>query len=86
MPIVRTFAPFVAGIGRMRYAYFATYNVIGALAWVLSFLLAGYWFGQLPAMKRNFHIVILAIIVISILPMVFEYVRARRAGTAEGPA
>jgi membrane-associated protein len=86
VPIVRTFAPFVAGIGQMRYAYFATYNVTGALAWVLSFLFAGYWFGQLPAIKRNFHIVILAIIVISILPMVFEYLRARRAGPAEGPA
>ena len=86
VPIVRTFAPFVAGIGQMRYAYFATYNVTGALAWVLSFLFAGYWFGQLPAIKRNFHFVIVAIIVISILPMVFEYVRARRAGTAEGPA
>jgi membrane-associated protein len=80
VPIVRTFAPFVAGIGRMRYAYFATYNVTGALAWVLSFLLAGYWFGQLPAVKRNFHVVIVAIIVISVMPMVVEYLRARRAG------
>ena len=70
VPIVRTFAPFVAGIGRMRYRYFAVYNVSGAVAWVLSFLLAGYWFGQIPTVKRNFHIVILAIIVISILPMV----------------
>jgi membrane-associated protein len=86
VPIVRTFAPFVAGIGQMRYAYFATYNVTGALTWVLSFLFAGYWFGQLPAIKRNFHIVIVAIIVISVLPMVFEYLRARRAGPAEGPA
>jgi membrane-associated protein len=82
VPIVRTFAPFVAGIGRMRYAYFASYNVTGALAWVLSFLLAGYWFGQLPAVKRNFHIVIVAIIVISVMPMVFEYLRARRAAQA----
>jgi membrane-associated protein len=86
VPIVRTFAPFVAGIGQMRYAYFATYNVAGALAWVLSFLFAGYWFGQLPAIKRNFHVVIVAIIVISILPMVIEYLRARRAAPAEGPA
>jgi membrane-associated protein len=82
VPIVRTFAPFVAGIGRMRYAYFATYNVTGALAWVLSFLVAGYWFGQIPAVKRNFHIVIVAIIVISVLPMAFEYLRARRTGAA----
>ncbi len=78
--------PGIAGIGQMRYAYFAPYNVTGALVWVLSFLFAGYWFGQLPAIKRNFHIVILAIIVISILPMVFEYLRARREGAAEGRA
>ena len=78
VPIVRTFAPFVAGIGRMSYAHFATWNVTGALSWVLSFLLAGYWFGQLPAVKRNFHVVIVAIIVISVMPMVFEWVRARR--------
>jgi membrane-associated protein len=78
VPIVRTFAPFIAGIGRMRYAYFATYNVTGALAWVLSFLIAGYWFGQIPTVKRNFHIVIVAIIVISVMPMVFEFLRARR--------
>lgn len=82
VPIVRTFAPFVAGIGRMRYAYFASYNVSGALAWVLGFLIAGYWFGQIPTVKRNFHIVIVAIIVISVMPMVFEYLRARRAGPA----
>jgi membrane-associated protein len=79
VPIIRTFAPFVAGIGRMSYRTFAGYNVTGAISWVLAFLLAGYWFGQLPAVKRNFHIVILAIIVISLLPMVVEYVRARRA-------
>jgi membrane-associated protein len=79
VPIVRTFAPFVAGIGRMRYGYFATYNVTGALAWVTSFVLAGYWFGQLPAVKRNFHVVIVAIVVVSVLPMVGEWWRARRA-------
>jgi membrane-associated protein len=79
VPIVRTFAPFVAGIGRMGYAHFATWNVTGALAWVLSFLLGGYWFGQIPTVKRNFHVVIVAIIVISVMPMVLEFVRARRA-------
>ena len=79
VPIVRTFAPFVAGIGSMSYRYFAAYNVSGAITWVLSFLLAGYWFGQLETVKRNFHIVILVIIVISVMPMVFEYLRARRA-------
>jgi membrane-associated protein len=81
VPIVRTFAPFVAGIGRMRYAYFATYNVTGAIAWVCGFLLAGYWFGQIPTVKRNFHIVIVAIIVISVMPMVIEFLRARRGGS-----
>jgi membrane-associated protein len=82
VPIVRTFAPFVAGIGSMSYRYFAAYNVSGALTWVLAFLLAGYWFGQLETVKRNFHIVILAIIVISVMPMVLEYLRARREPAA----
>jgi membrane-associated protein len=83
VPIIRTFAPFVAGIGRMSYRYFAGYNVSGAFTWVLLFLLAGYWFGQLPAVKRNFHIVIIAIIVISLMPMLVEYLRARRSGVPE---
>jgi membrane-associated protein len=78
VPIVRTFAPFVAGIGRMPYSYFATWNVTGAMVWVLSFLLAGHWFGQIPTVKRNFHIVIVAIIVISVAPIVLEWLRARR--------
>jgi membrane-associated protein len=82
VPIIRTFAPFVAGIGRMRYGYFATYNVTGALAWVLSFLVGGYWFGQIPTVKENFHIVIVAIIAISVLPIVIEFIRARRVETA----
>jgi membrane-associated protein len=78
VPIIRTFAPFVAGIGRMRYGYFATYNVTGAISWVLSFLVAGYFFGQLPAVKRNFQFVILGIIGVSLIPVVTEFVRARR--------
>jgi membrane-associated protein len=78
VPIIRTFAPFVAGIGRMRYRYFASYNVTGAISWVLSFLLAGYFFGQLPAVKRNFQFVILGIIGVSLIPVVTEFVRARR--------
>jgi len=86
VPIVRTFAPFVAGIGRMRYRDFAVFNVAGALAWVSSFLLAGYWFGQLPTVKRNFHVVILAIVVISVLPIVGEYVRGRRESARAGRA
>jgi membrane-associated protein len=79
VPIVRTFAPFVAGVGSMTYAKFATYNIVGAVAWVLSLLLAGFFFGQIPTIQRNFHIVIVAIIVISVLPIVFEFVRARTA-------
>ena len=79
MPIIRTFAPFVAGIGKMRYPRFALFNVVGGIAWVLSFSLAGYWFGNVPFVKRQFHYVILAIIVISLLPPVIEYIRAQRA-------
>jgi membrane-associated protein len=82
IPIVRTFAPFVAGIGRMGYGRFAAYNVIGAACWVPPFLVAGYYFGNLPAIKSNFHYVIVAIIVISVMPAVIEYLKARRAGAA----
>jgi membrane-associated protein len=77
MPIVRTFAPFVAGIGRMNYARFAAFNVTGGVAWVLSFLLAGWWFGGRVVVQKNFKLVILAIIVISILPAVVELGRKR---------
>ncbi len=77
MPIVRTFAPFVAGIGKMRYPRFALFNVTGGIAWVCSFLLGGYLFGGIPIVKDNFHIVILAIIVLSLLPPVIEFLRAR---------
>ncbi|MGH7789802.1 MAG: DedA family protein [Candidatus Binatia bacterium] len=79
MPIIRTFAPFVAGIGQMRYANFAMFNIVGAVLWVCSFTFAGFFFGNVPVIKRNFHYVIVAIIVISIMPPVIEYLRARRA-------
>ena len=79
MPIIRTFAPFVAGIGEMRYPRFLTFNVVGAGAWVTSFTLLGFFFGNMPAVKRNFTFVILAIIVISVLPGVIEFMRSRRA-------
>jgi len=79
LPIVRTFAPFVAGISRMQYRRFFVYNVVGALVWVLSFLFLGHAFGNLPSVKRNFHFVILAILVISVAPVVIEYLRARIA-------
>lgn len=78
MPIVRTFAPFVAGIGRMSYGQFLIYNVVGGILWIVIFMLAGFWFGNIPIVKRNFTLVILGIIFVSILPGVVEYLRARR--------
>jgi membrane-associated protein len=78
VPIVRTFAPFVAGIGRMRYRYFATYNVTGAIAWVAVCMGAGALFGEIPVVKQNFELVVLGIIAVSLIPVVTEFVRARR--------
>jgi membrane-associated protein len=78
VPIVRTFAPFVAGVGRMSYAYFATYNVAGGITWVFIFTLLGYFFGNIPFVKKNFELVIIAIIFVSVLPMVVEWWKARR--------
>ncbi|MDZ4846469.1 MAG: DedA family protein [Chitinophagales bacterium] len=75
VPIVRTFAPFVAGIGDMNYGKFISYNIIGGAVWVLGLTLLGYFFGNIPIVKRNFETVILAIIFISVLPMVIEMVR-----------
>jgi membrane-associated protein len=80
VPILRTFAPFVAGIGRMTYLNFTAYNVAGALAWVLLLLYAGYWFGNVPFVKQNLTWVILGIIVLSVTPLAFEYVRQRLKG------
>ena len=82
VPIVRTFAPFVAGIGQMQYRRFALFNVTGGIAWVVGFIGAGYLFGNLPIVKQNFHIVIVGIIVLSVLPAVIEWWRARREPTA----
>jgi membrane-associated protein len=82
IPIIRTFAPFVAGIGNMHYLRFAAYNVTGGLTWVFAFVLGGYVFGEVPVVKRNFHVVILAIIVLSIMPPIIEYLRARRVPAA----
>ncbi|HBB24735.1 MAG TPA: DedA family protein [Bacteroidetes bacterium] len=78
MPIVRTFAPFVAGIGKMSYRQFLVYNVVGAVVWVVSFLALGYFFGNQPLVKKNFTMVIAAIIVISVIPAVVEVMRARK--------
>ncbi|WP_222888413.1 DedA family protein [Enterobacter sp. C2] len=83
VPIVRTFAPFVAGMGHMSYRHFAAYNVIGALLWVLLFTYAGYLFGDLPVVQENLKLMIVAIIVLSILPGIVEIIRHRRAASRQ---
>jgi len=85
IPIIRTFAPFVAGIGNMTYTRFTLYNVLGSIAWVTIFIAGGYYFGNLPVVKRNFTLVIFAIIIISVLPIVFEYIRQRSRPSRERP-
>lgn len=77
VPIVRTFAPFVAGIGGMHYGKFIKYNIVGGATWVLLLVLTGYFFGNLPFVKQNFEYVIIGIVVLSLLPMAFEYFRNR---------
>lgn len=78
VPIVRTFAPFVAGVGVMPYSKFISYNVIGGVAWVFLFLFGGYFFGNLPVVKDNFTLVILGIIFVSFLPGVITYIQSKR--------
>jgi membrane-associated protein len=82
IPIIRTFAPFVAGVGTMTYSRFLLYNVVGGIVWVSLFVLAGYYFGNLPAVRQNFTYVILAIIVLSVMPIVVEFLKARRRAGA----
>lgn len=82
IPIVRTFAPFVAGIGEMTYKKFMTYNVVGAVAWIFIFIPLGYFFGNLPFVQQNFKLVMIGIIVLSILPPFIEYIRERNAKVA----
>src|SRR5215213_8764458 len=84
VPIVRTFAPFVAGVGKMNFFRFWMFNIIGGVAWVLICVLAGYFLGSIPFVKKHFELVIVAIIVISVLPMVYEFWMARRAAKAGG--
>lgn len=81
VPLVRTFAPFVAGAGGMSYGRFQAYNVAGGIAWTASFLYGGYFFGNLPFVKQNFSLVILTIIVLSLVPGIVEYWRHRRSGS-----
>jgi membrane-associated protein len=86
VPIIRTFAPFVAGIGQMRYRRFFAFNVVGAMAWVIGFTVAGNLFGNIPAIKRNFQYVILAIIILSVIPALSElYLERRRLAAARRP-
>jgi len=81
LPIIRTFAPFVAGIGRMNYRRFVLYNLIGCVTWITCFVLGGYFFGNIPVVKRNLTLVIITIIILSLLPSIIEFLRHRRAST-----
>jgi membrane-associated protein len=85
VPIIRTFAPFVAGIGSMTYSKFLSYNVIGGILWIFSLTLAGYFFGNIPVVRKNFSLVVMAIIVISVMPGVIEYLRQRGKGASQEP-
>ena len=86
IPIIRTFAPFVAGIGAMSYGRFITYNVVGGVVWVTIFTFGGYYFGNLPFVKENFSLVVIAIIFISVVPMIFEFIKQRTSGAKEAGA
>lgn len=81
VPIIRTFAPFVAGIGKMTYWKFLSYNVIGGIVWVVAFVLGGFFFGNIPVVRNNFSLVVIAIIVISTIPAITEFVRHRLHAT-----
>jgi len=78
VPIIRTFAPFVAGVGRMNYGKFFSFNIIGGIAWVSLFTLVGYFFGNIPSVKHNFSLVIIAILLISVVPIGIEFIKSKR--------
>jgi len=78
VPIVRTFAPFMAGVGRMSYARFVSFNVFGGLGWVLSMTLAGYFLGEVPVIRRHFEKVVIGIVLVSVLPVIVHYLNSRR--------
>ena len=86
VPIVRTFAPFVAGVGSMTYSRFITYNIVGGVIWIALFVFGGYLIGNFPLIKDNFSIVTVLIILISVMPMAIELLRSRRAPAAGGQA
>ncbi len=81
VPIVRTFAPFVAGVGKMNYGKFFGFNIIGGIAWVCLFTLVGYFFGNIPSVKHNFSLVIIVILLISVIPIGIEFVKSKRSQT-----
>ena len=86
VPIVRSFAPFVAGVGTMGYSRFMSFNVIGGIGWVAIMVWAGYWFGNIPFVQRNFSVVVLAIVILSTVPVVIEWIRHRAEQKKNAPA
>lgn len=82
-PIIRTFAPFVAGIGKMNYSRFVVYNALGSFLWVYSFTYAGYFFGNIPSVKRNFHVIIFALIGLSFFPVLIGWLQSRKLKSAK---
>ncbi len=83
-PIIRTFAPFIAGIGRMHYGHFQSYNIVGAVLWINIFIWAGYFFGNIPVIKNNFGLVTIAIIIVSMVPMLMMVLKQRRSARSAG--